>query len=158
MRELVRSNDKEFKVTSLEDAKYYFIPDLIDYEGVKGLEDYYEELKNAESLEDFADIWNRNTDKYEDGSTLEVIHISSRDLMQPGENLGWCAPYIIADENIKFALNEGEITSIMVNGKEESPEGRNVSELLEKAEETGCTNCPWFEKCAAFDDADNMED
>lgn len=70
---LTRSTDREMKFDTLDKAKKYLILSK-DHEAREDEEcdAYYKELEDAETLEDFAEIWNEHTDIYEDGSRLLV--------------------------------------------------------------------------------------
>lgn len=80
-----RSNDKEAWFDDLEKAKEYMIPteelseeDYLcdDFENyAKNFEEYKAELKGAESLEELADVWNKYTDTFNDGSKFEVREV-----------------------------------------------------------------------------------
>lgn len=80
-----RSNDKEACFDDLEKAKEYMIPteelseeDYLcdDFENyAKNFEEYKAELKGAESLEELADVWNKYTDTFNDGSKFEVREV-----------------------------------------------------------------------------------
>lgn len=39
-------------------------------------------------------------------------------MLKEGGNLSWCAPYSSSDGRIQFALNEGEIVSLKLDGKD----------------------------------------
>lgn len=77
-----RSNDKEAYFDDLEKAKEYMIPadelseeDYLgdDFESyAKSFEEYKAELKDAESLEELAEVWNKYTDTFNDGSEFKV--------------------------------------------------------------------------------------
>lgn len=80
-----RSNDKEAYFDDLEKAKEYMIPadelseeDYLgdDFESyAKSFEEYKAELKDAESLEELAEVWNKYTDTFNDGSEFKVKEV-----------------------------------------------------------------------------------
>lgn len=74
MKYLTRSNDPELTIKTLEEAKSYFILPK-DHELREKYDEYYTELENATSLEEFAEIWNSHTDTCEDGSRLLIKSI-----------------------------------------------------------------------------------
>lgn len=67
---IVRSNDPDAEFNDLEEAKNYMIPD-VDFDD-DDYNEYIEELKNADTLEELAHIWNANTDRFNDGSSFDV--------------------------------------------------------------------------------------
>lgn len=67
---IVISNDPDAEFDDLEEAKNYMIPD-VDFDD-EDYNEYIEELKNADTLEELAHIWNTNTDRFNDGSSFDV--------------------------------------------------------------------------------------
>ena len=77
--------------------------------------------------------------------------------MKDTENLSWCKPYVAKNGKIVFAICEGEIVGLSVDGKEKSINTetiRTVEDILLEpgCEELGCCNCPWRDSCEAMDD------
>lgn len=93
-------------------------------------------------------------------------------LVDTGDNLSWCRPF--ENQGVKWAVNEGKIVGMEVNGKDVDREDesvmRRVSEIIKnaypnidytdddpedilqhKAKELGCCECPWFMVCDAMD-------
>lgn len=81
MKVLVRSNDAEVTIESLEAAKKYYGFDetlAMELAGTDSAADYIrytDELEAAESLEEFAEVWNNWTDRMEDGSCMAVREV-----------------------------------------------------------------------------------
>lgn len=76
-----------------------------------------------------------------------------RKLYDNGENLSWCKPYTTNDNRTKFAVNEGDLSRLIVDGKEIGHDEfgeYDLHELLDKSKECGCRDCPWFEECDAM--------
>lgn len=98
--------------------------------------------------------------------------MTQRDLMRNGENLGWCKPYISKNKIVAFALNEGEICSMMINGAEVDVNAETIKTAAQLADEyysdykgytdadilinaskvVGCLECPFCHVCDAMDE------
>lgn len=97
----------------------------------------------------------------------------------PDENMSWCRPYTNGD--ISVVICEGKVNGIVIDGRDlpENPDDRlslvarlltgddyNCYEGYTDAEivlanlprETGCSDCPYFDFCAACDNPDGWED
>lgn len=86
MKILKNSFDKETTFTSLEAAKKYYLPEdekfsKEDYIGknydadVIAWREYREEIHQAESLEELAEVLNRYSDRFNNGSSWSVKDI-----------------------------------------------------------------------------------
>ena len=96
-------------------------------------------------------------------------------MKEKGGNLEWCKPYEADDGMIKFALNGGKLTGIVIDGKEfDDTEldqvdfeklARRVNEyyddyenrddlyiILDASDELDCEECPFFYDCEAMTD------
>lgn len=88
MKFIRRSNDDEAVFYNLTEAKAFMLPDVSE-EAKKEFEEdfigddfesywnryleYYSDIKNADSLEELAEVWNSRTDTFADGSSFEVV-------------------------------------------------------------------------------------
>lgn len=80
---LVNSFDKEVQFEDLAEAKEYYYPEMEmteeDYTGdnfaeyLKSWEEYKKGIKEAKSLQDLADVLNRYSNEFDNGSKWEVI-------------------------------------------------------------------------------------
>lgn len=80
---LVNDFDREVEFESLEEAKEYYYPEMEiteeDYIGdnfaeyLKAWEEYKKGIKEAKSLQELADVLNRYSDEFDNGSTWKVI-------------------------------------------------------------------------------------
>lgn len=76
------------------------------------------------------------------------------------ENLSWCRPYAIG-ESVKFAVNDGDCNTILVDGKEIDISGCDrhfLTELIMNAEEKPCIECAWFSVCECIEREGNAND
>ena len=121
------------------------------------------------------------------------IEVIRDELIENGENLGWCKPVYVGD--LVFAQGEGQIVGVKWGDKRADREPAISYIMLEAAEhmlgveaaeeatrgvwddelcssalahalvwsctygdldvesgETGCRDCPWFDKCPTLDD------
>lgn len=69
MKYLKNSFDYEVQFTDLEAAKKYYMPDLRELPEER---EYAEEIKESDTLEELADVLNKYTDLYYNGSTFSV--------------------------------------------------------------------------------------
>ena len=101
-----------------------------------------------------------------------------RMMIDNGENLGWCIPYISSDGKHAIAVNEGKVCGMILDGVDLDTKfdvnrfARVVNQHysnydgwddLHIALEGGvsaesCSNCPWFGICDAMDNPDGWED
>lgn len=66
----------ESVIEDVQNEEYYVGPSTLSFESyVEGFFEYYEEIKNASSLEELADVLNRYTDIYDNGSYYFVKEI-----------------------------------------------------------------------------------
>lgn len=80
---LVNDFDKEVEFESLEEAKKYYYPEMEmteeDYSGdnfaeyLKKWEEYKKGIKEAKSLQELADVLNKYSDEFGNGSSWEVV-------------------------------------------------------------------------------------
>ena len=92
-------------------------------------------------------------------------------MMENGENLSWCKPFV--SERVSFAMNEGKIETIIIDGEEiddpteddianaakivnpnyDDYDGWHTTHILLEGDirEVGCAECPWFDRCDAMD-------
>lgn len=70
MKELRNDVDHEANFENLEEAKNYYMPNL---EECPECMEYAEEIQEAKSLEDLAEVLNRYTDRFEDGRFHNVV-------------------------------------------------------------------------------------
>lgn len=80
---MINSFDKEVKFESLEEAKKYYYPEMElteeDYTGdnfteyLKAWEEYKRGIKEAESLQELADVLNRYSSEFQNGSEWSVV-------------------------------------------------------------------------------------
>lgn len=70
MKELRNGYDSEVTFTDLYEAKTYYMPDT---EGFPECKDYTREIEEANSLEELADVLNKYTDLFGDGSGFKVV-------------------------------------------------------------------------------------
>ena len=80
---MINSFDKEAVFESLEEAKEYYYPEMEmteeDYTGdnfaeyLKAWEEYKKGIKEAKSLQKLADVLNRYSNEFDNGSSWEVI-------------------------------------------------------------------------------------
>lgn len=86
MKYLRNSFDYEVEFDDLEEAKKYYTPEIElledEYLGNEPFEDYvadfnayYDEIRNAESLEELAEILTNNSDRFDNGSIFYVKEI-----------------------------------------------------------------------------------
>jgi hypothetical protein len=94
-------------------------------------------------------------------------------MIENGQNVSWCKPLKHRTEDIFLIVNEGEISGIRINGKDENVTPEIITELAKKLnesydeyegwsdthilldadfEEMGCCDCPYFDICEAMDD------
>lgn len=97
-------------------------------------------------------------------------------MIENGQNLGWCKPYVSNDGKYAIAINEGEIAGMILNGEDIGPDKLDSTDILRKFAQTvnpdysnysgwgdlhialegsiaecGCAGCPWFGICDAMD-------
>lgn len=80
---LVNNFDREAKFENLEAAKAYYYPEMEmteeDYSGdnfaeyLKKWEEYKKGIKEAESLQELADVLNRYSNEFDNGSCWKVV-------------------------------------------------------------------------------------
>lgn len=80
---LVNNFDREAKFENLEAAKAYYYPEMKmteeDYSGdnfaeyLKKWEEYKKGIKEAESLQELADVLNRYSNEFDNGSCWKVV-------------------------------------------------------------------------------------
>lgn len=70
MKELRNSVDYEARFTDLEEAKRYYVPDLDEFPEEA---EYAKEILEAESMEELADVLNKYTDEFDNGSEYKVV-------------------------------------------------------------------------------------
>lgn len=80
---MINSFDKEAEFESLEEAKEYYYPEMElteeDYTGdnfteyLKTWEEYREGIKEAKSLHELADVLNRYSSEFQNGSEWNVV-------------------------------------------------------------------------------------
>lgn len=80
---MINSFDKEAEFESLEEAKKYYYPEMEiteeDYTGdnfaeyLKAWEAYKKAIKEAKSLQELADVLNKYSDEFNNGSSWEVV-------------------------------------------------------------------------------------
>lgn len=96
-------------------------------------------------------------------------------MIENGQNVSWCKPLKHRTEDILLIVNEGEISGIRINEKDENVTPEIITELAKKLnesydeyegwsdthilldadfEELGCSNCPYFDICEAMDDVE----
>lgn len=66
VKELRNKYDTEIAIESLEEAKKYVMPDLDEFPEET---EYAEDIEGAESLEELADVLNKYTDLFGNGSS-----------------------------------------------------------------------------------------
>lgn len=69
MKELRNSIDYEARFTDLAEAKHYYAPDLAEFPEET---EYAREISEAESLEELADVMNKYSDEFDNGSSYSV--------------------------------------------------------------------------------------
>lgn len=100
-------------------------------------------------------------------------------MIDQGGNLGWCRPYEAENGRVKFAINEGKICSLLIDGEEanvdsdtlqqaarivsdyyDDYDGYTDTEIIMRGniKECACHECPWFDVCAAMDNPDDWAD
>lgn len=93
-----------------------------------------------------------------------------REMMETGENLGWCVPFQIRSTDqmnqwdVVFTLSDNAVASIRINGEDREIDAWTTAEILEMlsdpynrdftTEELSCSRCPWFWECEAMGDGD----
>lgn len=80
---MINSFDKEAEFENLEEAKKYYYPEMKmteeDYTGdnfteyLKSWEEYKKGIKEAKSLQELADVLNRYSSEFDNGSSWEVV-------------------------------------------------------------------------------------
>ena len=93
-------------------------------------------------------------------------------MIAEGGNLSWCRPFESENGKVWFALNEGSVEGLKIDGEDvdvnaetlhraavmandeyDEYEGYSDTEILldSPASECDCCDCPWFAMCAAMD-------
>lgn len=70
---LVNDQDSSIEFSNIEEAKRYYMPDVEEFPEE---EEYATEIENADDLEELADVLNKYTDIFEDGSGWKVKRIA----------------------------------------------------------------------------------
>lgn len=70
MRELRNNVDNEARFTDLAEAKKYYMPDLTQFPEA---EEYAEEISESGTLEELADVLNKYSDDFGNGSEYKVF-------------------------------------------------------------------------------------
>lgn len=97
-------------------------------------------------------------------------------MLESDENMGWCKPYWNEDRTVAVAVNRGELTGAMIDGRDVPSMEMHKPDFLEKLarrvnpyyddysgwgnlhialdvmREGPCKECPWFHICAAMDE------
>lgn len=93
--------------------------------------------------------------------------------MMPNENMSWCRPMVSRDGRVEFAVNEGVVVGLMIDGEDlqlsnqeitraarlvnksyDEYSAENATDILLDGDcfEVGCSACPWRDICDAMDE------
>lgn len=82
MKILKNSFDADVRFDNIEEAKRYYMPSMegaefeeLDEHTKQLYKEYSQEIAEAESLEELAEVLNRNTDIFENGSSFSIKEI-----------------------------------------------------------------------------------
>ena len=108
-----------------------------------------------------------------------------RDIMEYGDNLDWCRPYVDESEKYYLVMTEGRVNGMYGPGIKDcadcetgEEEDENLKKLaqsvnkdydlysgwgdahiaMEAMTETGCTSCPFFGICEAMDEESGVDE
>lgn len=93
-------------------------------------------------------------------------------MIESGKNLSWCKPYTTENGRVSFAICEGKICGLRIDGldhpaESDIPMAARIANsdydlydgwsathvLIDCSKELGCCECPWFDTCEAMDDS-----